>query len=136
MDKDRPLYGLFPRLLKSVQRCGEETTSTGTPCVLYKTLTFETVPDVTDSETVYIVEGEPKVDVLLALGLNAVSPAHGAQSPHQTDWSSLRNAKTIILIPDNDEAGFEFVCKVRGLLAIHAPNATIVVKDLADDCGL
>ncbi len=136
MNADRPLYGLFPRLLTSQQQCGEETTSTGTRCVLYKKLTFENIPDVTDAETVYIVEGEPKVEVLLALGVNAVSPAHGAQAPHQTDWSTLRNAKTIILIPDNDEAGFKFVCKVRGLLAIHAPDATVVVKDLADDRGL
>ena len=136
MSKDRPLYGLFPRLLKYRCLTDEVKYLNGRTNFHHTTLTFEHIPDVANAETVYIVEGEPKVDVLLALGVNAVAPAHGAQSPHQTDWSPLRNAKTIILIPDNDEAGFEFVRKVRGLVAIHAPDATTVVKDLADDRGL
>ena len=105
----RPLYGLFP-----------------------KAIDFDDMQNVAEAGIVYVCEGEKACTALLQLGLNAVSPSQGAQSPGRTDWSVL-NGKEIILVPDYDEAGKKFVRSVLRLITEQAPDATVEVKQLWDD---
>jgi 5S rRNA maturation endonuclease (ribonuclease M5) len=60
------------------------------------------------AETVYLCEGEKDAETLIEAGLVATTNHAGATSwaPHLTE--QLKN-KTVIIIPDNDEAGFKRV---------------------------
>jgi len=62
---------------------------------------------------VFIVEGEACVDAARAIGFVATTSAGGAESPHLTDWSVLKDRVAVILA-DNDEAGEKFAEAVAG----------------------
>jgi replicative DNA helicase len=66
------------------------------------------------SNQIWIVEGEPKVDLLNKLGVKAVTSG-SATSANTVDWSSIAKRKVIIW-PDNDEAGFKYANKVAEIL--------------------
>src|SRR5208283_4935364 len=79
----------------------------GIPRVLYR------LPQVTQAETVWIVEGEKDVHSLEALGLTATTVPQGADK-HGSKWPSLVEKyaihqplkdKHVIICPDNDEPG-------------------------------
>ncbi len=78
---------------------------------------------------VIVAEGEKAADAAGGLfrGMIATTPAHGAKSPHRTDWSPVA-ARTVVIATDNDDAGLRFgdrVCElVRGAGAasvLHLP---------------
>ena len=65
---------------------------------------------------VFIVEGEPCADALVALGLDATTSFGGSSAWKQTDWSSLSGYGAVIL-PDADEPGRKYaegVAEVTG----------------------
>ena len=62
------------------------------------------------SDPVWIVEGELCADKLEALGLT-VTTSGGSGSAAMTDWSPLKN-RSIIIWPDNDEAGLNYARQV------------------------
>jgi hypothetical protein len=77
---------------------------------------------VNESKVVY-TEGEKDVDTLMALGITNVTTlgsANSSMEKHQ--WKYFRN-KTIIIIPDNDKAGYESARKIGKQLC---PIATSV----------
>lgn len=81
-----------------------------------------------DGDLVVVLEGEPKTDDARTIGLVAVSPAHGSQSPHLTCWSPLAGRRVAIL-PDHDEPGEMFAAKVAELLlALNPPADPIIVR--------
>jgi hypothetical protein len=87
------------------------------------------VPDLNPS-MVFVVEGE-KVACKLeeTLGVLATTSAHGAKSPHKTDWSPLAGCFVVIL-PDNDETGQDYAQKVAGFLM--QLGATVKIVQLPD----
>ena len=56
----------------------------------------------------YVVEGEKDVDNLKNIGVQATTNAGGSKALHKTDWSILKGQK-IVVIPDCDEPGYQFV---------------------------
>jgi hypothetical protein len=74
------------------------------------------LPDLIDAEKVYVCEGEKAADALAGLGLAATTPSQGAQSPHLTDWRRL-HGKEVVIVPDNDQTGYEFGVQVSELIA-------------------
>ncbi|GAB4069572.1 DUF927 domain-containing protein [Ancylobacter sonchi] len=72
--------------------------------------------DVTEG-TVLVVEGEKTRDAAAELfpDMLATTPAHGAKSPHLTDFSPLAG-RDVIIATDNDKAGQEYGDKVCELL--------------------
>lgn len=78
---------------------------------------LKTLPD----KPVIIVEGEPKVVALQALGFTAVTSLGGAESPHRSDWSPLSGRAEVYFMPDNDDAGEKYIHSVRDILSI-LPN--------------
>ena len=91
--------------------------------------------DALDSATVvWVFEGEGCCDRVVALDLSdsrliPTTSAHGAQSPHKTDWSPLAG-KTVILCPDNDQAGEKYKDDVAGILSGLDPKPVIKVVRL------
>lgn len=93
----------------------------------------------TDAKCIYIVEGEKcatALDAVLGQSEVAITSAHGANSPHKTDWSCVKESDaTIILVPDNDEAGESYITGVAEILGrtrydvIQMPQG---VNDIAD----
>ena len=66
------------------------------------------------TDTVWIVEGEQKVDALEKLGLLATTSG-GATSAAATDWEPLRG-HTVAIWPDNDDPGKSYAGEVATLL--------------------
>ena len=101
------------------------------------------LPNVTkaikDGDPIYITEGEKDVHTLESFGLTATTNSGGAKNwqPHHTD--TLRNAKQIFIVPDNDAAGRNLALTI----AQQLDNATILavpdqytdVTDLIDKGG-
>lgn len=67
------------------------------------------------TETIWIVEGEPKVEALSNLGVSTTTSG-AADSAHSVDWSSL-TGKSVIIWPDNDDAGARYANQVDRILS-------------------
>lgn len=62
-----------------------------------------------NAETVIVVEGEKCAQTLIELGLCATTAMNGAKAPlDKTDWSPLQG-KHVILWPDHDKVGEDYV---------------------------
>ena len=74
--------------------------------ILYK------LPDVLKTETVYLVEGEKDADKLISYGLTATtSPFGGGKGKNKwkPEYNAQLTGKHVILIPDNDQPGIDFM---------------------------
>ena len=60
------------------------------------------------TQLVFIPEGEKCVCAMEGIGVLAVTSAHGAQSPHRTDWSPMAG-RAAIIVRDNDQDGKKYV---------------------------
>ena len=70
------------------------------------------IPELLDANTIILVEGEKCADALHKVGLTATTAMNGAKAPlDKTDWSPL-DEKSVIIWPDNDDAGKEYGKKV------------------------
>lgn len=81
------------------------------------------LPNVISSKKVYIVEGEKCADILIENGLTATTLDTGANSSWQDYYNDYFIDKDVIIIPDNDEAGFKYVKKILN----HLPNAKVLI---------
>ena len=63
------------------------------------------------TDRVFVCEGEKAADAGRSIGIVTTSPAHGAQSPHKSDWAPLVG-KDVVILPDRDEAGESFARRV------------------------
>lgn len=72
----------------------------------------------TPGATVIVCEGEKAADAAALLFPDAVTVTmlNGAQSPHKTDWQPLKG-RTVLLFPDNDDAGRACMTSIADLLA-------------------
>jgi putative DNA primase/helicase len=60
------------------------------------------------AEPIYIVEGEKCAAALHGLGLQAVTSLGGSKQADKANWSALRDAGHIYILPDNDEPGMHY----------------------------
>ncbi|MEQ8848825.1 DUF3987 domain-containing protein [Botrimarina sp.] len=79
--------------------------------------------------TVYVVEGEPAADALVAAGLVATTSSGGSKAADKTDWSPLAG-RDVVLLPDNDTAGAGYRDAVLGRLGRLARAPRVRVVDL------
>ncbi|MEO2045011.1 MAG: hypothetical protein ABGX16_00375, partial [Pirellulales bacterium] len=118
----KPLFGLYYGGREDAKALPDEAGEEKFPDVL----------DVADAQTVFVCEGEPAAEALMAIGLTAVCSVQGSGSPGKTDWRPL-NRKDIVFVPDADMNGEKYVCACRGQISIDAPDATVKVVCLSDD---
>ncbi len=79
---------------------------------------------------VAILEGEKCADIAAAMGLvPATTSAHGAKSPHRTDWSPLAG-RFAAIIGDADTDGMGYVAQIAAVLATLDPPACVQVVSL------
>jgi len=90
------------------------------------------LPDLIESDEVWVHEGEKAADAAVSLGLVATTSAGGSGAAEKSDWSVLEG-KRVYILPDNDEPGAKFVRSVCGLIQQQAPNAIVEIKRLKDD---
>jgi DNA primase len=91
----------------------------------------ELIEAVAANHPILIVEGEPKVDALAAIGVAATCNAGGAGKwPPEFSALYLRGAN-VVLCPDNDEPGFRHINDVGASLAgIAAATRVLILPDL------
>jgi hypothetical protein len=75
------------------------------------------------SETIYFCEGEKCVDAITKAGRVAVSLDAGANSIWRKEFNVYFEGKTIIILPDNDEAGMIYANKIA-----HALPGSKIIK--------
>jgi len=79
------------------------------------------LPEVLEAPIVFVVEGERDVDTLRRHGFVATTNAGGAEAKWLPEFSEFLRGRDIILIPDNDQPGWERVRRIaRALIGIAA----------------
>ena len=81
------------------------------------------------SSKIFVVEGEKAGDAGRSIGLTCTTSFGGAKGPHKTDWEPLAG-RTVVIVPDNDEAGEGYAAKVADLLAKLTPRPVVRVLRL------
>ena len=86
-------------------------------------------------ERVFVVEGEKcasdlaQLELVVPTKLLVTTSAHGAKSPHKSDWQPLAGREVVIL-PDNDAEGRGYANTVAQMLSRLSPPATVRVVEL------
>lgn len=81
---------------------------------------------------VYLVEGEKDADALVALGLSATTNVGGAGKWLDTYSESLRG-RDVVILPDNDSAGWEHATKAaRSLSGVAASIRLVSLPNLPE----
>ena len=79
---------------------------------------------------VFVVEGEKAACAGAEIGLTTTTSAHGAKSPHKTNWSPL-HGRDVVILPDRDRSGRGYADTVAGL--VHTAGArSIKIVELPD----
>jgi hypothetical protein len=87
----------------------------------------EHLADIGEGQTVWIVEGENKVEAMRALGAIAVSADTGAKSKWLPGHARLLRGLPVILWPDSDEAGERYITNAAAAILAEDPSADIKV---------
>ena len=87
------------------------------------------LPEIPNTETVFVCEGEKTADATRSLGLVAVTSMNGSQSPDKTDWTPLAG-KNVVILPDHDEPGRKYAETVTAILAKLSPAPTVKIVEL------
>jgi DNA primase len=75
------------------------------------------LPEVVEAPIVFVVEGEKDVETLRSHGFGATTNAGGAKAPWLPQFTETLRGREVIIIPDNDEPGWERAKTIaRGLL--------------------
>src|SRR5262249_28534080 len=89
------------------------------------------LPDLAAADCIYVCEGGKAADLARGLGVIATTAAHGAKSPHRSDWTPLAG-KLGIILPDHDTSGESYTKAVIGLLGQLTPRPRLKVIRLSD----
>jgi RecA-family ATPase len=87
----------------------------------------ERIAKIRSDAPVWIVEGENKVDRLAELGAVAVSADAGAKSRWLADHAKMLSRRRIILWPDSDEPGENYISNAAAAIRADNPDADIRV---------
>ena len=88
------------------------------------------LPALASAETVIVVEGPRKADVLEQYGFVATSSPGGSENAGCVDWSALAG-KNVVIWPDYDAPGRRYCSDVKSYLEPLSPSPTISIIDPA-----
>jgi hypothetical protein len=80
-----------------------------------------------ESQRVYVTEGEKAADATRSLGVTATTSPHGCKSARGADWSPLRGHE-VVVIPDNDANGEGYAQDVAELAAAAGAASVRIVR--------
>ena len=83
------------------------------------------------ADRIVLVEGEKAVEAARGIGLNATTSAGGSKGAKNTDWTPLAG-KTVVVLPDNDEAGEQYADNVTETLRQLEPPAKVLQVNLPE----
>lgn len=86
---------------------------------------------VRSADMVIVVEGEKCVHALHGVGFVATTSPAGSANADKADWTPLAG-KTVILWPDNDDAGRKYMANVAEILQKLDPMPLVKIIDIAD----
>lgn len=87
------------------------------------------LPAVIGADTVYLVEGEKCAEAVIKQGHTATTLCTGANSKWDNTYNQYLENKNVIILPDNDNAGFKYA----KMLKENLPFARVILlNDLAD----
>lgn len=115
--KERIEPGRNGRKKEFIFKTGKNQTGRGGEAVPYR------LHEVIKAETVYILEGEKKADLLASWGLVATCLDSGAKSKWHDRYTAYFEGKEVVIVPDNDPPG-------EGYLETVAPALYGKVKSL------
>lgn len=72
--------------------------------------------DVIDAPIAFVVEGEKDVETLRSQGFIATTIAGGAKAPWLATYTDVLRGREVILVPDNDEPGWELMRRIAKAL--------------------
>ena len=84
--------------------------------------------EIVKAETVYILEGEAKSDLVASWGLAATCLDSGAKSKWHDRYTGFFEGKEVIIVPDNDTAGEEYLQTIA--TALHGKVKSLKVLRL------
>lgn len=87
------------------------------------------LPDLALASVIYECEGEKAADAARSIGLVATTSLGGSQAPELTDWTPLVG-KTVVILPDHDEAGRKYSEAIAGILHRLDGSTTIKIVEL------
>lgn len=92
------------------------------------------LPDIVRAETVYFVEGEKDADALIMECGQIATTSPGGANAWKDDLAEPLIGKKVILIPDNDEAGYTYMREAAVSLMGKAELSCILLpcKDISD----
>lgn len=95
------------------------------------------LPAVLEASKLYFVEGEKDVHTLEKLGRVATTNSGGSSQAWREEWGEALRGKTVVVIPDQDEAGLPFCERVVGALRGVAAEVAVLRlpgghKDITD----
>ena len=80
-------------------------------------------------KAVFIVEGEKSAAALQQIGVTALTSLGGSKAAKQADWLPLSDYKAVYLLPDNDEAGENYIQDVyRALIGLSEPPIIKILR--------
>ena len=80
-------------------------------------------------KAVFIVEGEKSAAALQQLGIVTLTSLGGSKAAKQADWLPLSDYKAVYLLPDNDEAGENYIQDVyRALIGLSEPPIIKILR--------
>jgi P4 family phage/plasmid primase-like protien len=77
-------------------------------------------------ERLFIVEGEKDADNLFKLGMKATTNAGGGRAWNLENYNELVRGRPIVIIPDNDKVGKEFMEKVASEIWDKVPSVRVL----------
>jgi putative DNA primase/helicase len=86
------------------------------------------LPELLDSTTVYVCEGEKASDAAVSIGLTATTSMNGAKSPKKTNWKPVKG-KAVVILPDNDDPGRKY-SETVATLCREAGAASVKILEL------
>jgi len=102
------------------------------------------LPEVLEAPIVFVTEGEKDVETLREHGFVATTNAGGANAPWLPEYTETLKGREVILIPDNDQPGWERVVVIARALLGRAARIFILndihtngAKDITEwfECG-
>jgi rhodanese-related sulfurtransferase len=95
------------------------------------------LPEVIEAPIVFIVEGEKDVETLRDYGFVATTNAGGSKAPWLSEFTDALRGREVILIPDNDKAGWQRTAVIARALLHNVARLRLFelpagAKDISD----